>query len=122
MYPKNIQEYVGNAVIKHMKYRDDEITELEAILEDSGIDKCKKCQKYKKETYMCNMCEADYCSACACTEIKSFRSSDTYNEVTGEGFSSLQFDLCNKCSSTLCGLCVDSKICKDCTNRILPCL
>lgn len=121
MYPKNIQEYVANAVIKHMKYRDDEIAELEAILEEY-IDKCKKCQKYKKESYMCNMCVADYCSTCACEEMKSFRSSDTYNEVTGEGFSSLQFDLCNKCSSTLCSLCVNSRICKDCTNRILPCL
>ena len=62
MYPKNFQEYVANAVIKHNKYRDDEISELEAILADLNVDKCRKCQKYyKKGINMCAMCEEDYC-------------------------------------------------------------
>ena len=119
MYPKNFQEYVANAVIKHNKYRDDEIAELEAILADLNVDKCKKCQKYKKEMNMCGTCDADYCTSCSNTEMKSFTSSDTYDEVTDEGFSPLQFDLCNKCSSNLCTSC-NSTLCKDCTNRILP--
>ena len=119
MYPKNFQEYVANAVIKHNKYRDDEIAELEAILADLNVDKCRKCQKYKKEINMCHMCDADYCRICSNTELKNFTSSDTYDEVTHEGFSPLQFDLCNKCSLNLCTSC-NSTLCKDCTNRILP--
>ena len=68
---------------------------------------------------MCAMCEEDYCNSCSNTEMRSFTSSDTYDEVTDEGFSPLQFDLCNKCSLNLCTSC-NYTLCKDCTNRILP--
>ena len=119
MYPKNFQEYVANAVIKHNKYRDDEIAELEAILADLNADKCGKCQKYKKEINICGTCDVFYCTSCSTTEMKSFTSSDTYDNVTHEGFSPVQFDLCNKCSLNLCTSC-NSSLCKDCTNRVLP--
>jgi hypothetical protein len=120
MNPKNIQEYMANAVIKHNKYRDDEIAELESILKDCGVERCFKCQKYKKEMDMCNMCDRDYCTSCSNTELKSFTSSDTYDEITHEGFSPIEFTLCDKCRSNLCGACINSAICETCTNKILP--
>ena len=108
MYPKNIQEYIVQEIIKHNKYRDYEIQEQEKLLKDSNIDKCGKCMKYKKEMNVCHMCLINCCIACSKTELKHFNSSDTYDEITKEGFSSLNIALCNKCSLVLCDLCINS--------------
>ena len=48
---------------------------------------------------------------------------DTYDETTNEGYSSVEFVLCNNCRLTLCDECVNNyMICENCSNRITPTL
>ncbi len=120
MYPKNIQEYIVESVIKHNKYRDDEIKELQQILHDLDLDKCSTCMKYKKIMDVCALCEKMCCYKCAKTNLKHLITSNTYDEITDTGSCSLDIELCNKCILNLCVECIDSNMCKDCTNKILP--
>ena len=119
MYPKNIQEYIVESVIKHNKYRDDEIKELERLLVECDVSKCDKCLKYKIEMYSCHLCQINCCFGCSETEIKTFISYNTYDRDTKEGFTSFKVNVCNKCILNLCVKCIDSKMCKDCTNKLV---
>lgn len=108
MNPKNIQEYIVQGIIKHNKYRDDEIDELKKALDDMGISKCGICLKYSKEYNVCSGCEFACCDSCLETKLKRINNSCSYPTY-----------LCDECSKIYCNHCMvtDIKKCDKCAER-----
>ena len=79
LQPKNISEYVAQYVIKHNKYRDEELDILYKVLEDFDINKCFDCEKYYLKTGHCEVCDKYYCGCCGYIEhIKTWNLSGTW--------------------------------------------
>ncbi len=108
MYPKNIQEYIVESVIKHNKYRDDEIDELTKALNDMGATKCEICLKYKTEYNSCSMCDFRCCEFCSEAKLNVVLNSHSYYTY-----------LCHECCKIYCNNCTgkDIKKCDKCTER-----
>lgn len=72
--PKNIQEYVAERVIEHMKYKKDKIKKLKEILNDFGIYKCQECKEYKDERHICRCCTNTCCYECSekCGKLENY--------------------------------------------------
>ena len=123
MFPKNIQEYIVEGIIKHIKYRDDEVKKLYEILEDFGITKCDNCSQYTKDGRLCDMCDLHFCETCYDLKIKHV---NTWN-LSGS-------NMCDKCITVYCHFCIgkvgpagrkcatcNSLLCETCTNRWREC-
>ena len=96
---KNIQEYVVNCVIAHMKYRDleleqlkEEIKIMKEKLETKDILKCGICKKYEEYDRTCDFCELVSCIECA--YVKRYSS---WN-ISG-------CTACNRCIELYCTMC-----------------
>ena len=96
MFPKNIQEYIVEGIIKHIKYRDAEVKKLYEILEDFGITKCDNCVEYTKDGRLCDMCDLHFCETCYDLKIKHV---NTWN-LSGS-------NMCDKCITVFCHFCMD---------------
>ena len=111
MFPKNIQEYIVEGIIKHIKYRNDEVKKLYEILEDFGITKCDNCSQYTKDGRLCDMCDLHFCETCYDLKIKHV---NTWN-LSGSNW-------CEKCITIYCHFCMDdvkpnSILCETCKIR-----
>lgn len=69
--PKNIQEYVVQKVIEHLKYKDAEFKELADALSRFNLVKCSFCKKYADFDNSCDGCDNVSCSKCK--QIKNFQ-------------------------------------------------
>ena len=123
MYPKNIQEYIVERIIKHNKYRDEEMRKLYKVLEDFDILKCDVCLEYSQNVKSCDMCDFKCCETCYDTKIRHI---DTWN-LSG-------CKMCEKCILIYCHFCIaevgtngrtcticDSILCEKCTLRWPKC-
>ncbi len=117
---KNIQEYVGNMIIKHLKYRDDEMKKMLEELEEIGVIKCMTCNSFTINNYSsCDCCDLKTC----CQDIIHVR---TWN-LSGCNmcpncfpvhchFCSYKTDLpfCEKCRTVYCHSCIERGVVRKC--------
>jgi hypothetical protein len=97
---KNIQEFVANYVIAHNKYRDLEIEQLKAelneILETCDIIKCNICNLYRDYYGSCEFCDIKTCASCDYVQkYSSWNISGCY--------------ACDKCEKLYCTGCRETK-------------
>jgi hypothetical protein len=120
MYPKSIQEYIVEKIIKHNKYRDGEIEKLHKILEEFSIAKCDGCLRYINDGRLCDMCDLHYCENCYDEKVKHVNT----RNLSGS-------NMCEKCIFRHCHFCMveielpfdrkcdtcNSILCETCTKR-----
>lgn len=99
----NIQEYVAERVIAHMKYRDEEIEilqkELEILREKAAykadIIKCDWCNEYSDYDWECEFCERKSCTGCK--KVKKYPS---WNLSGCTACDDCEAKYCTQCRST----------------------
>ena len=92
----SIQEYVAQEVIRHMKYKDEEIRVLKLELENFDVILCDFCQKYRKYDWEC-----DFCEKVSCTECEIVKNYPSWN-LSG-------CNACDDCTTKYCTSCRNTK-------------